>query len=101
MKNSNIIQIASDYKKMQEKRELARLLNQVTELCAQKNIKWEADLSTEIKIGRHRFPCDKKGLKRARNFVLNLEQKELEMVQWKKMFVSSATLSIVIIVAET
>ena len=79
MTNSNIIHIAMDYEKKKKRMHLARLLNQVTELCAQKNIKWEADLATEIKIGRHRFPCNENGLRRARDFVLNLNQKELEM----------------------
>ena len=40
-KNSNIIHIAMDYEKRKKRQELARLLNQVTELCAQKGIKWE------------------------------------------------------------
>lgn len=79
MKNSNIIHIAMDYEKKRKRQALARLLNQVTELCAQKDIKWEVDLATEIKIGRYRFPCNENGLRRARDFVLNINQKELEM----------------------
>ena len=79
MQNSNLIHIMLDMEKKRKRQELARLLNQVTELCAQKNIKWEADLATEIKIGRHRFPCNENGLRRARDFVLNLEQSDLEM----------------------
>ena len=80
MKNSNIIHIALDWQKQEQKREMARLYNQITELCKAKGIRWEGNLSTEIKIGRHTFPCNESGLKRARNFVLNLEQKELEMI---------------------
>lgn len=79
MQNSNLIHIMLDMEKRRKRQELARLYNQVTELCKAKEIKWKGDLSTEIKIGRHTFPCDEKGLRRARNFVLNLEQKELEM----------------------
>lgn len=79
MENSNLVHIALDWQKQEQRREIARLHNQVTELCKAKGIKWETDLSTEMKIGRHTFPCNKDGLRRARNFVLNLEQKELEM----------------------
>lgn len=79
MKNSNLIHIVLDWQKQEQRREMARLYSQVTELCRQKKIKWEGDLSTEIKIGRHSFPCNENGLKRARNFVLNLTNKELEM----------------------
>lgn len=77
--NSNIIHIALDWQKQEQKREIVRLHNQITELCKAKGIKWRGNLSTEIKIGRHSFPCTKNGLRRARDFVLNLEQKELEM----------------------
>lgn len=77
--NNNIIQIALDWQKQEQKRELIRLHNQVTELCKAKGIKWKSNLATEIKIGRYNFPCTENGLRRARNFVLNLEQKELEM----------------------
>lgn len=79
MQNSNIIHIALDWQKQEQRKEIVQLHNQVTELCKKKEIKWESNLATEIKIGRHSFPCNKQGLKRARNFVLNLEQKELEM----------------------
>lgn len=79
MQNSNIIHIALDWQKQEQKRKIAQLHGQVTELCKAKGIKWESNLATEIKIGRHTFPCDESGLRRARNFVLNLEQKELEM----------------------
>lgn len=77
--NSNLVQIALDFHKQEQKRKMVRLLNQVTELCISKNIYYKADLSSHIQIGRHIFPCNEKGLTRARNFVLNLEQKELEM----------------------
>ena len=79
MRNSNLIHIALDWQKQEQKREIARLYNQITELCKAKGINWHGDLATEIKIGRHKFPCTKDGLRRARNFVLNLEQKELEI----------------------
>lgn len=83
MKNSNLIQIALDWHKQeqrrQQKRHIARLLNDVTLLCQQKGIRWQADLATEIKIGTRTFPCTEDGLKRARNYVLNLNQSNLEM----------------------
>lgn len=79
MKNSNIIHIALDWHKQEQKRHIARLLNDVTLLCKQKGIKWQADLATEIKIGTRTFPCTENGLERARNYVLNLNQSDLEM----------------------
>lgn len=79
MGNNNLINIALDWQKQEQRREMGRLYNQITDLCKEKDIKWEGDLSTEIKIGRHSFPCNENGFKRARDFVLNLEQKELGM----------------------
>lgn len=82
--NNNLIQIALDWHKQEQRRHIARLLNDVTLLCQQKGIRWQADLATEIKIGTRTFSCTEDGLKRARNYVLNLEQSELEMYKDEK-----------------
>ena len=77
MKNSNLIHIALDYHKQERRKRIARLLNQVTLLCKDKGIKWHADINSHIEEHGKKFPCTESGLRQARDFVLNIEQKKL------------------------
>lgn len=77
MKNSNLIHIVMDHEKQKKRRKIARLLNQVTLLCKDKGIKWHADINSYVEIHGKKFPCTESGLRQARDFVLNIEQRKL------------------------
>ena len=75
MQNSNIIAIAHDIKKREQKMAVARSLNEVTELCKTKGWEFHADIEKGVCVGHHFFSIDE--LDEAKCFILQTEQIEL------------------------
>lgn len=73
MKNSNLIQIALDYKKQEQRRENARRVAPVTLLCEKKKILFNVDIDKGITIEDKFFNFDQ--IEEAIEFVKTLDCK--------------------------
>ena len=63
MKNSNIVHIALDWQKQEQRRKNAKLLAPITSFCNDMGIKYNAHIDEGIKIGDRHFSFEqiKKG----------------------------------------
>ena len=75
MKNSNMIHIALDYKKQEQRRNNAKKLAPITCLCNDKKLKFVVDIDNGITIGDKFFKIDE--IDKAIKFVNELDMPNL------------------------
>lgn len=76
IKNSNILNIASDYLKQKQRKENAKKVAPVTFLCHKKNVEFTIDINKGITIGDKFFDFD--SIDEAIKFVKELDTPNLD-----------------------